>query len=178
MYSEISPKSWLLAVKSPVQSLDYRVNSYHIHLNNLEFHGYTKEISQKYPCSFQHINTSFPNTHSPPCHSPFPSSSSRRQPQRKAQESPAAKSFFSQNLQASNSSFFPEGNGCQLHCAWGKSIPISSFLYCSSLYSCRFIYIVFFLPIFLPFWSKTLGFEWQDCYSHWASPPRVPGSNG
>jgi len=45
-------KSWLLAVKSPVQSLDYRANSYHIHLNNLEFHGYGKEISQKYPYSF------------------------------------------------------------------------------------------------------------------------------
>jgi len=42
-------KWWLLAVKSHIQSLDYCANSYHIHLNNLKFHGYGKEISQKIP---------------------------------------------------------------------------------------------------------------------------------
>jgi len=58
-----------------VQSLDYCANSYHIHLNNLKFYGYGKEISQKYPCSLQPINTSFLSTRSPTCHSPSPSSS-------------------------------------------------------------------------------------------------------
>jgi hypothetical protein len=58
-----------------VQSLDYRGNSYHIHLNNLEFYRYGKEISQKYPCSLQPINTPFLSTLSPPCHPPFPNSS-------------------------------------------------------------------------------------------------------
>jgi hypothetical protein len=52
------------------------VNSYHIHLNILEFHGYGKEISQKYPYSLQSINTSFLGTLSPPCHPSFPNSSS------------------------------------------------------------------------------------------------------
>jgi len=48
------------------------VNSYHIHLKTLEFHGYDKEISQKYPCSLQPINTPFLSTLSPPYHPPFP----------------------------------------------------------------------------------------------------------
>jgi len=51
------------------------VNSYHIHLNNLEFHRYSKEISQKYPWSLQPINTPFLSTLSPPCHLPLPNSS-------------------------------------------------------------------------------------------------------
>jgi len=67
--SEISPKLRPLAVKSPVQSLDYRVNSYHIHLNTLGFHGCGKEISQICPCPFRPINTSFSDTPSPSCHS-------------------------------------------------------------------------------------------------------------
>jgi len=44
LHSKISSKS-PLAVKSPAQSLDYRANSYHIHLNTLRFHGCGKEIS-------------------------------------------------------------------------------------------------------------------------------------
>ena len=68
----------------------------------------------------------------------------------KSSRTPAVKIFFSQNLQASDSSFFSKGNGYQLHRACGLSIPISSFLYCNSLYSCRFIYLVF-SSYFLPF---------------------------
>ena len=52
MHSKISPKSCPLAVKSPTQSLDYRANIYHIHLNTLGFHGYGEEISQIYPYPF------------------------------------------------------------------------------------------------------------------------------
>ena len=55
-------------MKSPTQSLDYRANSYQIHLNTLEFHRYDKEISQKCPCSLYPINTSFLGTLSLPCH--------------------------------------------------------------------------------------------------------------
>ena len=63
------PKSWPLAVKSPGQSLDYRANSYHIHLNTLGFHGYNEEISQNCPRSLCPINTSFFGTLPPSCHS-------------------------------------------------------------------------------------------------------------
>ena len=62
------PKSWLLTVKSPTQSLDYCANSCHIHLNTLNFHGYGKEISQKCPCSLYPINTSFLGTFPSSCH--------------------------------------------------------------------------------------------------------------
>ena len=177
MYSEISPKSWLLVVKSPVQSLDYRANSYHIHLNNLEFHGRGKEISQKYPCSFQPINTSFPSTYSPPCHSPFPNSSSRRRPRRIAQELQQRKAFS------------PESSSLRLFLLLGKKwLSTSS---CLRLVHPYFLFpllqffvflqihiLSIFPPVFCPFWSKTLGFEWQDCYSYWATPPPMPGSNG
>jgi hypothetical protein len=46
---EISFKSWLLAVKSSVPSLDCRANSYHIQLNLLDPSAYGIEISQEYP---------------------------------------------------------------------------------------------------------------------------------
>jgi len=69
LYSEISLKSWPLAVKSPAQSLDYRANSYHIHLNTFGFHGCGKEISQICPSPFRPINTSFSGTPSPSYHS-------------------------------------------------------------------------------------------------------------
>jgi len=101
-------KSWLLAVKSPVQSLDYHVNIYHIHLNNLEFHGYDKEISQKYPCSLQLINTSFLNTHSPSYHSPFPSSSS------------AATSMESSRTPTAKTFFLPESSSLQFFLLFGR----------------------------------------------------------
>ena len=58
-----------LAVKSPAQSLDYRANSYHIHLNTLRFHGCGKEISQIWPCPFCPINTSLSGTLLPSYHS-------------------------------------------------------------------------------------------------------------
>ena len=60
---------WPLSVKSPAQSLDYRANSYHIHLNTLGFHGYGEEISQICPCPFCPINSSFSGTPSPSHHS-------------------------------------------------------------------------------------------------------------
>jgi len=49
LYSEISSKSWLLAVKSPAQPLDYCANSYHIYLNTLEFHGCGKRDKSDLP---------------------------------------------------------------------------------------------------------------------------------
>ena len=72
LHSKISSKSWPLAVKSPTQSLDYRANSYHIHLNTLGFHRCGKEISQICPCPFCSINTSFSGTLLPSCHSIAP----------------------------------------------------------------------------------------------------------
>ena len=68
-HSDISPKLWPLAVKSPAQSLNYRANSYHIHLSTLGFYGCGKEISQICPCPFCPINTSFSGTPSSSCHS-------------------------------------------------------------------------------------------------------------
>ena len=56
------------------QSLDYRANSYHIHLSTLGFHGCGEEISQICPCPFCPINTPFFGTPSPPCHSIAPKS--------------------------------------------------------------------------------------------------------
>ena len=60
---------WPLPVKSSAQSLDYRANSYHIHLSTLGFHGYGEEISQIYPCPFCPTNSSFSSTPSPSHHS-------------------------------------------------------------------------------------------------------------
>ena len=76
-HSEISPKSWPLAVKSLAQSLDYRANSYHIYLNTLGFHRCGKEISEICPCPFCPINTSFSGT-PPSCHSTAQNPLSRR----------------------------------------------------------------------------------------------------
>jgi len=45
------------------------VNSYHIHLSTLGFHGCGKEISQICLCPFCLINTLFSGTPSPSCHS-------------------------------------------------------------------------------------------------------------
>ena len=64
LHSKISSP---LAVKSPAQSLDYRANSYHVHLNTLGFHGCGKEISRICPRPFCPINTSFSGT-LPPSH--------------------------------------------------------------------------------------------------------------
>jgi hypothetical protein len=109
----------MITCHSPPQSLDYHANSYHIHQNNLEFCGYDKEKSQKYPCSSQPINTSFLSTHLLPCHSPSPSLFSLVAILTKTtQEFQRRKSFpatkLSQNPQAFGSFFFSEGNGYQL----------------------------------------------------------------
>ena len=53
-------------------TLDYRANSYHIHLSILGYHGYGEEISQICPCPFCPINSSFSGTPSPPHHSTTP----------------------------------------------------------------------------------------------------------
>jgi len=42
-------RSRLLPIKSPAQSLDYRANSYHIHLSILGFHGYGEESNLPLP---------------------------------------------------------------------------------------------------------------------------------
>ena len=65
---------WSLPVKSPTQSLDYRANSYHIHLSTLELHGYGEETIQICPCLFCPINSSFSGTPSPSHHSTAPAS--------------------------------------------------------------------------------------------------------
>ena len=66
LHSKISSP---LAIKSPAQSLDYHVNSYHIHLNTLRFHRYGKEISRICHWPFCPINTSFSGTSPPSFHS-------------------------------------------------------------------------------------------------------------
>ena len=111
-------KFWPLAVKAPGQSLDYRANSYNIHLNALEFHGYGKEISHNCPCSLYPINTSFLGILPPPCHSTsskpiFPAAASLENPKSPARTSPNSSS----NLRSSS---FPGRNGCQLHRPWGQ----------------------------------------------------------
>ena len=123
-------KSWLLIVQSPVQSFDYRANSYHIHLNTLEFHGYSKEISQKYPRSLYPINTSFLSSPSPPCHSSSPKLISLAVVLTKSSRTstkPPQKSFRSLILSSSGR------NGRQLQGPEGKSILIFFFLYCNLL---------------------------------------------
>jgi hypothetical protein len=67
----------VLAIKSSVQSLDYRTNSYHIHLNYLDLHTRDREISLEYPYSNRSINKSLLNARllpldSNPRHSLFP----------------------------------------------------------------------------------------------------------
>ena len=57
-----------------MQSLDYRVNSYHIFLSILGFHEYGEVISQIYPRPFCPINSSFSGT--PPPITSFYSSNS------------------------------------------------------------------------------------------------------
>ena len=54
-------ESWLFTIRPTTQSLNYRANSYHIHVNNLNLHARGREISPQCPCSNQPINTSLPN---------------------------------------------------------------------------------------------------------------------
>ena len=127
LYSEISSKPWPLAVKSPAQSLDYRVNSYHIHLNTLGFHGCGKEISQICPSPFCPINTSFSGTPSP-SYSRNLLSWWRHYP--KTPRTSARASFTNPPSLRSSSS---RGNGHQLRRSWGQSTILLLFalLLCS-----------------------------------------------
>ena len=111
----------ITSIKSPAQSLNYRVNSYHIHMNNLEFHGYGKEISQKYPYSSQPINTSFLSTHFLPYHSLSPSSFSPAATLTKSSRTPAISNSHTARLVTQDfqtPDLPPTGrNGRQLHCS-------------------------------------------------------------
>ena len=132
LHSKISSKSWPLAVKSPVQSLDYRANSYHIHLNTLRFHGCGKEISQICPCPFCPINTSFSGTLPPSCHSTASNPPPWRRHCSRTSRTPARISF---TIFWVFDLFLPLGrNGHQLRRPWGQlTIPLLFILW---LYSC------------------------------------------
>jgi len=136
-------------VKSSAQSLDYRANSYHIHLSTLGFHGYCEEISQIYPCPFCPINSSFSGTPSPSHHSTAPILLFWRRRCSRAPRTPM-KTFLHQPQSSRSSS--SQGNGHQLHCSQGQFITLPfvflpypcssaiyftehpSFFFCFSLY--------------------------------------------
>ena len=61
----------------------------------------------------------------------------------KNSRTPAAKAS-PRIFKSSTSSSSSGRNGCQLHRAWGQSIPILSFLYSNPLLFCKFIYLAFF----------------------------------
>ena len=137
------------------QSLDYRANSYHIHLNTLGFHGCGKEISRIYPCPFCPINTFFSGTPSPSCHSTAQNPLSRRRHYPRTPRT-STKAFLHQPTSLRSSSLW--GDGHQLRCSWGQLTILSSSLL---LYSCSSAirlteYSFFFLFIFYP--QKLLEF--------------------
>ena len=135
--------SWPLAVKSSAQSLDYRANNYHIHLNTLGFHGYGKEISQNCPCSLYPINTSFLGTPPPPCHPTFSKPIFLAAALFEESENFSKQSFKS-------SIFFLLGrNGDQLHRPWGQFPTVFSFA-CRSLTSAN-LFTEYVFPFFFPF---------------------------
>jgi len=123
-------KSWPLAIKSPAQSLDYRANSYHIHLNTLRFHGCDKEISQICTCPICPINTSFSGTPSSPHHSIAQNLLSWRQHYPRIPRI-STKAFLHQPPSLWSSSL--RGDGHQLRCSWGQLTTLSPALL---LYSC------------------------------------------
>ena len=130
------------------QSLDYRANSYHIHLNTLGFHGCGKEISQICPCPFCLINTSFSGTPSSSQHSTAQNLLSWRRHYPRTPRT-STKAFLHQTPRLRSSSL--RGDGHQLRCSWGQLTTLSPTLL---LYSCssaiRFIeYSFFFLFFFL-----------------------------
>jgi len=125
LHSKISPKSWPLAVKSPAQSLDYRTNSYHIHLNTLGFHGCGKEISQICPYPFCPINTSFSGTPSPPCHSTAQNPLPWWRHCPRTPRTSARASFTNPPSLRSSSSW---RNGHQLRRSWGQSTILLLFV--------------------------------------------------
>jgi len=169
-------KSWLLAVKLLAHSLDYCANSYHIHLNTLAFHGYGKEISQKYPCSICPINTSFPGTLSSPCHPPFLDSSSGGSSDEEL-TSPCNKNS-PKNPQVFDS--FDFGKNMTINFIVPEVNP-SPFLYYNLFSSCKSTYLAFssfLFPLFfqssnLRSWAKKLLFPLNNPISnasvHWVT---------
>jgi len=124
LHSDISPKSRPLAFKSPAQSLDYRANSYHIHLSTLGFHGCGNEISQICPCPFCPINTSFSGTPSS-CHSTAQNLFSQRRHHPRFPRSPT-KAFLHQPQSLRSSPLRRDGH--QLRCSWGQFTILSPLL--------------------------------------------------
>ena len=115
-------------------TLDYRANSYHIHLNTLGFHGCGKEISQICPYLFCHINISFSSTPSPSCHSIDPNLLSWR---RQYPRTPRTSTRISSNNPQGLRSLLPSRrNGHQLHRPRCQFIIL--FLFALLLYSCSF----------------------------------------
>ena len=111
------------------ESLDYRANSYHIHLNTLRFHGCGKEISQICPCPFCPINTSFSGT-PPSYHSTAQNPLFWRWHCPRVPRTSARASFTNPpSLQSSSS----QRNGHQLRRSWGESTIF--FLFALLLYS-------------------------------------------
>ena len=155
-HSEISPKSWPPAIKSSAQSLDYRANSYHIHLSTLGFHGCGKEISQICPCLFCPINTSFSGTPSPSCHSiaQKPLSWRRHHPRTPRTSS---KAFFT-NLPSLRSSSlarkWPSTSSCLrlVHHFFSYTFTALLFIRSSSYWILSFFFCSSFYP------QKLLGF--------------------
>ena len=142
---------WSLPVKSLTQSLDYRANSYHIHLSTLWFHGYGEEISQICPFPFCPINSSFSGTPSPSHHSTTPTPLFWRRRCSRAPRTPT-KPFLHQpqSLQSSSS----RRDGHQLYCSRGQFItlplvflpyPCSSAIYFTE-HSPFFSFVLLFIP--------------------------------
>ena len=144
---------WPLPVKSSAQSLDYRANSYHIHLSTLGFHGYCEEISQFYPCPFCPINSSFSGTPSSSHHSTAPTLLFWRRRHSRTSRTPT-KTFLHQPQSPRSSSL--RGNGHQLHCSRGQFITLPFVFYHTLVHP---PFILLNLPLFLlffPFYPKTI----------------------
>ena len=141
---------WPLPVKSPAQSLDYRANSYHIHLSTLELHGYGKEISQICPCPFCPINSSLSGTPSPSHHSTAPASISLAAAPFEDSKKSSKNSLHQPQSPRSSSS---RGDGHQLCCSRGQFItlplvllpyPWSSVIYFTE-HSSSFSFVLLFI---------------------------------
>ena len=135
---------WPLPVKSLAQSLDYRANSYHIHLSILGFHGYGEEISQICPCPFCPINSSFSGASFYSPNSAFLAAAlfeDSKNSSKKFLQQPS--SFWSSSLRE---------NGHQLHRAWGQFYfsLVFSLHPCSSAVHLTEYFFLFFALLFTP----------------------------